>query len=583
MLALNGIIYTFISRLIVHMPTPANHLFLQLTESILDEVLSWDPTQASQLGWRKYDERLRDFSSEAFKHQAQRLKEILTELEDFPEENLCEEERIDKDLAVHLFKLRIFEIEKLRMHEKMALATEDLGSALFFLFTRDDPLERRLDAITSRLEKVPDYLERSKSSLVSPCRLWNEIALETGKAIGGFLDTIEAHAFEMLGRNERTLRLSTAIATARKAVDDYSRWLESDVLPRAHTPPHMPAEIYDEYLRLKGFGITPDEALRVGELHLRETKARMASAAKEIVGSESIEHALNRMKSTHPPDYDSVLEHYRKDIRRARDFIIEKDLATIPDGEQLSVIETPSFMRHIAPFAAQFEPGKYTGARTGLFLVTPSDNPETIKEHCYALIRNVAVHEGYPGHHLQGICANTHHSFVRALSLSMDFGEGWALYCEELMLEQGFTNDPEGRLAQLSDLMFRVVRVSADVKLARGETTPEEVASILTRETNMPWDAALSEARSYSHCPTYYLSYFIGKMALSQLLDDVKEAMGPRFSLKLFHDTLLYAGCLPISFMRREMAMRLREGYGIELPGPTERLADYALRNGRSR
>jgi uncharacterized protein (DUF885 family) len=558
----------------------ANHLFLQLTESILDEVLSWDPTHATQLGWRRYDHLLRDLSRDAFVRQAQRLEELIADLEDFKDAELTDDERIDRDLAVHLFRLRLFEIRILRLHEKMAVATDDLGNALFFLFSRDDaPLETRLDAITARLEKVPRYLENSKSSLVSPCRLWNEIALETGVALNNFLDVIEAHAVQMLGRNDRTARLSAAIKGAKAALDNYNTWLEREVLPTSSSSTHISKETLNEYMRLRGFEITPEEALRIGEAHLMKTRRAMEEVAGNMVRSRSVDDAIRLMKSNHPSDYREVLALYRLEIKKARDFIVAKDLATIPDGERLRVIETPSFMRHVAPFAAQYEPGKFTGDRTGLFLVTPSEDPETIKDHCNALIANVAVHEGYPGHHLQGICGNTHPSFVRALSAAMYFAEGWALYCEELMIRQGFNDTPEGRMAQLSDLMLRVVRVVVDLRLARGEMTPEEAAAILVRETGMQAGAAISEARSYTYCPTHNISYFIGKMALLQLLDDVKRAMGGRFSMKLFHDTLLYAGCLPISFMRMEIAMRLRDEYGIELGEPRERLADFALRD----
>lgn len=557
-----------------------NHLFLRFTESMLDEVLSWSPAHATQLGWHRYDDQLGDLSEGAYRHQATRLRAFVKGLKEFADDELTEDEKIDRDLALHLFRLRLFEIDVLKTHARMAVAPEDLGNALFFLFSRDDePLEKRLDSIISRLEKTPQYLERSKTALASPCRLWNEIALETGQALNRFLDTIATHAIESLGRTERTARLSSAVRTAKAALDGYNLWLEQEVLPTSGHATHIPADTFKEYMRLKGFDISPEDAVKVGEAHLVKTRKRMASVARNMVRSNSVDDAIDLMKSDHPSDYAEVLACYRNDIQKARDFLIAKDLATVPAGERLLVIETPSFMRHVAPFAAQFEPGKFTGDRTGLFLVTPSENPDTIKDHCYAVITNVAVHEGYPGHHLQGICGNTHPSSVRALSASMEFAEGWALYCEELMLQHGFNDTHEGRMAHLSDLMIRVVRVIADVRLSRGETTPGDVADMLVRETGMQKDSATTEARHYTYNPTYNLSYFIGKMALLQLLDDVKMAMGDRFSLKLFHDTLLYAGCLPITFMRREMAMRLREEYGIELGEPREPLVDYALRD----
>lgn len=558
----------------------ANPLFLRFTESVLDEVLSWEPAQATQLGWRKYDSLMKDPSLESSSHQSTRLKEMIHEFQGFSDDHLSHDERLDRDLAIHIFKIRVFEIDELRMHERMALATEDIGSALFFLFFRDDgPLEDRMDSMISRLEKVPEYLERSMAPLVSPCKLWNEIALETGRQLGQFFDVIEAHAADMFGRTERTVRLSAAVKAAKSALDNYNRWLEETVIPAADTNSHFPPEVFQEFMRLKGFDMTPDEALTVGEAHLSKTRKRMAKVARELVASGSVEEALELMKSDHPQGFDEVVSSYREEIQRARDFLTTKDLATVPDGEKLLVIDTPRFMRHTTPFAAQYEPGKFTPDRTGLFLVTPSENLEVLKDHCHALICNTAVHEGYPGHHLQGICANTHPSLVRVMSTSMDFGEGWALYCEELMLSQGYNDTPEGSLAQLSDLMFRVVRVIADVRLARGETSAEDVADLIVRETGIQRDAALSDARSYSYCPTYNLSYFLGKMALLQLLEDVKAAMGDRFSLKFFHDTLLYAGCLPIPFMRREIALRLREEYGIDLGNPEERVFDFAIRN----
>lgn len=559
--------------------TLANPLFVRFTEEILDEVLSWDPAHATQLGWGKYDALMKDPSPGSYSRQVARMKELVRELEAFPDSHLSPYERIDRDLAAHIFRMRVFELEVLRMHERMALATDEIGNALFFLFFRDDrPLEERMNCMASRLEKVPEYLERSMETLVSPCKLWNEIALETGMHLGRFFDSIEAHSTDMFGRTERTSRLSRAVAAAKAALERYNHWLEDTVIPVADTRCSLPDEALSECMRLKGFDMTPEEALEVGEAHLAKTRARMAEAARELVGSDSVPEALELMKSHHPPGFKEVLASYRDEIQRARDFVIAKDLATVPDGEQLLVIETPMFMRHTTPFAAQYEPGKFTSDRTGLFLVTPSENLEVLRDHSHSLICNTAVHEGYPGHHLQGICANTHPSHVRVMSASMDFGEGWALYCEELMLGQGYNDTPEGRLAQLSDLMFRVVRVIADVKLARGEMTPEEVADMIVRETGMQMDAALSDAKSYTYCPTYYLSYFLGKMALLQLLEDVRLAMGDRFSLKFFHNTLLYAGCLPVPFMRREMALRLREEYGVELGEPRERVYDFAMR-----
>jgi uncharacterized protein (DUF885 family) len=549
----------------------------------MDEYLSWDPSYATQLGWGQYDSEMRDPSPEAYAHQVGRLNEFIAQLQEFGDDALSEDELLDRDLAVSLFRVRVFEIEKLRLHERMPIAMEEIGVSLFFLITREHrPLDKKIDAITSRLEKIPEYLEKTRATLTRPCRMWVEIAIETGKRLPPLLDQIEKTAREHLGAN-RSATMLTALERARIAIDRHVLWLESEVLPMAEKNYSQPAGFLEEYMILKGCDVTPDEAVELAEAHLAKIKSQMESVARKIAPHGSLQEALEKMRSSHPDSFDEVLRLYRETIENAREFLIEKDLATIPSNENLRIIETPIFLRHLAPFASQYEPGKYTPDRTGLFLVTPDDNPEMLKDHAYSMIINTAVHEGYPGHHLQGICSNTHPSHIRSLSASMDFGEGWALYCEELMIDQGYNDTPQGRLAQLNDLIFRVVRVVIDVKLARGEMDAEEAAQILTKEVGMTSGAAINEARSYTYCPTYYLAYFLGKLQLLRLLEDVKKAMAERFSLKFFHDALLYAGCLPMQFMRRELSTRLKVEFGIVLPEPAESLYEFAMRTAKIR
>ena len=246
---------------------------------------------------------------------------------------------------------------------------------------------------------------------------------------------------------------------------------------------------------------------------------------------------------------------------------------------RLMVVETPRFMPHLAPLAAQYEPGKYTSDMTGYFLVTNDEsNPDLMGEHCYASIANTAVHEGYPGHHLQGIRANQNPSHIRSLSTAACFAEGWALYCEKMMAMEGFRNTPVCKLAQLNDLVFRIVRVKADVSLARGTMTPDDVAELLTKETGMDAQAAIDEAVSYTYTLTTYLSYFIGMLKILQLRDDEEWALGTHFRLKDFHDSMLNAGCLPVHYMRRIEKLRLKREYGLDLPEPSETLLEFLER-----
>ncbi len=558
-----------------------NRDFPGMCRAIVDEILSWDPSYSTQLGWRKYDHLMMDPSSDAKDHMVERLTEFIRMVDAFEDSELEPDQIIDRDLAKHMFRLRKFEITRLRLPEQMSIAEDEIGRSLFFLFVRDDqPFEVRAKALTSRLEKTPTFLEAARKTLIRPYRMWTELALTTGKELPSLLELIKNVATVNLTSDEEMMRLSSAAADAQEAIVAYERWLLEDILPQAHDENSITAEDFEEYMRLKEFGVTADEALEVGDIGLRMANRQRLKIASKMTPSGRLADAIRTMKDDHPPTFEAALKSYRDQIGLAREFVKSRALATIPQGERLLVIETPQFMRCEMPFAAQFEPGKYSGCMTGLFVVTPHDgNLELLKEHNHATIANTSVHEGYPGHHLQGICSNKNPSDIRTLSESPCFGEGWALYCESMMFNEGYQNSPLGKLAQLNDLVFRIVRVKADVCLARKTMTPEDVATLLVKETGMEEGAALDEARSYTYAMTYYMSYFIGMLEMLRLREDVESALGDRFDLREFHDSLLYAGCLPMHFMRRVEALRLRRDYDVDLPEPKETLLEFIRRH----
>jgi uncharacterized protein (DUF885 family) len=369
------------------------------------------------------------------------------------------------------------------------------------------------------------------------------------------------------------------VENSLEAIVTYDSWLRDEILPNSAPDSAITAEDFDEYMRLKGFGITSDEALEIAEAGLRAANRQRLELAKNIAPSGKLADAIRMMKDDCPDSFAEILKSYRQATLDAREFVKSRDLATVPDGEKLIVVETPRFMRHLAPFAAQYEPGKYTSDMTGFFLVTQDEtNLDLMKENCHAVTVNTAVHEGYPGHHLQGIRANQNPSHIRSLSTAPCFVEGWALYCEKMMSSEGFRNTPVCKLGQLNDLVFRIVRVTADVSLARRTMKPEDVAELLTGETGMDGQAALDEAVSYTYTMTTYLSYFIGMLRILQLQERVQLALGTHFRLKDFHDSLLGAGSLPTQFMWRVEALRLKRDFGIDLPESDETLPQFVTR-----
>jgi uncharacterized protein (DUF885 family) len=265
---------------------------------------------------------------------------------------------------------------------------------------------------------------------------------------------------------------------------------------------------------------------------------------------------VDRVKSKHPATFDEALAGYKDAMLRARAHIIEHDIATMPPGEQISVITTPEYLRSVIPFAAYFEPPKFDKHPSGIYIVTPSvgDDPNAMREHNYASISNTSVHEAYPGHHLQLSAATRHPSLVRLLTDAPEFVEGWGMYSEQMMREQGFDAGPEFLLAMRTDAIWRACRIILDVRMHRGELTVDQATAFLIEHTAFEHANAQAEVFRYTYTPTYQLSYLLGKVLLLQLRSDEQARLGDKFSLKSFHDALMRNGSLPISFHRRLLA-----------------------------
>ena len=558
--------------------------FSVFSKTLMDEYLSWDPVYSTQLGWHKYDKSMRDVSRQAVEQQAIRCTQLIDELKKFPLDSLTPDERVDRALAEHILRLWLYEVRELKMHERVSSAATDIGNALFPLMVREHPtFDERLDAIIARLESVPQFLERSRTALRAPNRVWNEEALEAGKEMPALLRGVEALVVSKPLTTDRRERLTKAMKTAAEELEKHNAWLKNTVIPRASPRYALTPSEYASYLSMKGYGVNPDEALRIGEVYLDLAKRRMRETVREILPGGDLTKALEMMKSDRPRTFEEAFNEYKDAVKRCREFVIKGNLLTVPSGEDLVVLETPEFMRPIIPFQTQLEPGKFDTSRTGLFLVTPTgDNVELLKEHAFSTIANSAVHEGYPGHHIQSICSRSNPSYIRALCFSPDFLEGWALYVENLMLQQGFNSTPMGRLANLNDMIYRIVRLIAEIKLSKGFLTLDSAAELFRRECGTEITSAKVEARSCAMFPAYYSAYLIGRLAILQLREEVQSAMAEKYSLKAFHDLLLNSGCMPVKFMRDAVAVRLKEQYGVDMPPRKESLYQYAMRRAKS-
>jgi uncharacterized protein (DUF885 family) len=388
-------------------------------------------------------------------------------------------------------------------------------------------------------------------------RLWNELELETGEFLPVlFDDAIEAGRGTL--DEAAQARLESAAATAKAAIAEYATWLREQ-LSRSVDDFALGAEHYDELIALRAFdGLTTDEILGIGEQLLSEMHAARTAAAAEIDPDATEAEVLDRVKSDQPPDFAGAMAAYRDAMMRARQYVIDHDIATVPAQDRIEIIETPQFLRNVIPFAAYFQPPKFEPDPAGIYIVTPSvdGSPRAMREHNYGSISNTSIHEAYPGHHLQLLCANSHPSLVRILVDAPEFVEGWGMYSEQMMREQGFDDGPVFRFTMYTDAIWRACRIVLDIRLHRGEISVDDAIDFLVEHTGFERPQAQAEVHRYTYTPTYQLSYLLGKTLLLRLREDERRRLGADFSLQRFHDQLLYAGSLPISFHRR----LLREG-----------------------
>jgi uncharacterized protein (DUF885 family) len=261
------------------------------------------------------------------------------------------------------------------------------------------------------------------------------------------------------------------------------------------------------------------------------------------------------------------VQYYADEMKRAKRFVIEHRLVDIPEMEKIEVVPTPEFARPVIPYAAYISPAPFEREQRGTFWVTPVDkdkSPEEmekqLRDHCTHGIVVTALHEAYPGHHLQLTVANLNQERPLRLLLGTSvFAEGWALYCEQMMWEQGFYDDLRSRLLQLKDQLWRACRVIIDVSLHTGEMSFEEAVDFLVDKAKLERPNAEAEVLRYCRTPTQPMSYIVGKLQVLEVLEDYKKKRGNAFNLRQFHNEFISHGNLPIKQIRQLMDLPERK------------------------
>ncbi len=535
-------------------PGPLDDRFYDLVESRFLSLVRERPVLATALGLHTDDDLLGDGSREAVLGRLDADRAHLAEIEALDPAGLSPEAAFERDIERHNVRRAIFDTERLGIWERRSFALDTVGDGLFLLFARDHaPLPERLDAIAGRLEAVATYLEEAKTRAVGPqVRPWQRIEMETAAELPVFFDELVAAGRAALAGGEQR-RLERASEAAKTAVELYSSWLEG-TLANGTDDWAIGRDLHEELVGLRAFdGLDGDAILELGWEHLRQEEAARTEVAREIDPRADVATVIDRVKSDQPATFEAALDAYRDAMLRSRAHLIEHDLVTVPEDERIDVVATPEYLRNVIPFAAYFEPAAFDREPKGIYIVTPSvgGDPNSMREHNFASISNTSIHEAYPGHHLQLDAARRNPSLSRLLADAPEFTEGWGMYSELMMREQGFDAGPAFRLAMHTDAIWRACRIILDVRMHRGEISVDEATDFLVEHTSFERANARAEVQWYTYRPTYPLSYLLGRTLLLALRADEERRLGQAFRLKDFHDALMRNGSIPVSFHRR--------------------------------
>ena len=519
-----------------------NEEFDKISKEFFYKVLDYNPIYGTSVGLHEYDDKMPSLKREVILEEIETFKHYLKIFEEMSETSLDQDRKLDRTLAIDIIKRNLFELDELRTWEKDPGIAELIGGSIFILFAKDfGPFDGRMKNIIKRLEKSPSILEDMRKNIKSPVKLWVEIAIESCQGLPGFFSQIENSV-----NDENKTEMKRVVDKMNSSLKEYVGWLKS-LIPKSGENFAIGKEKFDRLLELRGLW-KREEILELGETTLKAQKKKLIEICKRIDPDSKWEETVEKVKSEAPDSFEEALECYRKETQRAREFIKEKDLLTLPENEELIITETPEFTRHTIPFAALFPPAKFDKKQQSIYIVTPYEEKEMLKEHSYSSIINTSVHEAYPGHHVQLSCANTNDSCIRILSQATEFVEGWAHYCEELMREKKFSHDPKVDLMRTLDIIWRACRIIIDIKLSCNEMSFDEAVGFLVANTGMKEQAAIAEVKRYTQTPSYALSYLLGKHMIKELKKECKEFKG--FSEKEFHDKMLYAESLPIKYQR---------------------------------
>ena len=556
--------------------SPADARFEALGKRYVEEFGRYSPVSATQLGDHRTDGELDDLSAAGRARTLAWNKPMLAELAGLERAQLSRANQVDAAMLENQVRYAVWAEEKYRDWSWDPLVyTQLTGQAIYGLVAREfAPLPERLRSVTSRLEKLPKLLEQTRANLL-PERvpaIHAETAVKQNPGVLSLVDELVVPAMSKLPEADRA-RLEKAIADARSAVQVHQEWLEKELKPKAKGDFRIGRALYDEKLAFALMSpLTRDEIRRRAESEAVATRAKMYEVARKVLAGRAgapptpaspspaeqqaaIKAALEVASAERPPRA-GVVDLAKQTLQETTEFVRRKNFVSVPD-EPLDIILMPEFQRGVA-VAYCDSPGPLDKGQRTFYAVSPIPEDWTqqqvdsfLREYNTRSIANLTIHEAMPGHYLQIAHSNRYPSILRAMLGSGPFVEGWAVYAERVMQEQGFRGgDPLMQLVQLKWYLRSITNAIMDSAIHVDGMTREEAMTLMLetgfqeeREAAGKWVRAQLTSAQLS-------TYFVGYQEHSDMRAEAERRGGTGFDVRKYHDTVLSFGSPPVRFVR---------------------------------
>lgn len=535
-----------------------NSVFEEKLEELMTLIFEYQPSTAVFLGKSGYDNKVANGTKEKYEEFIKTYLEQVESIKNIPASGLLEKNKETQEIIIRSSEIFQFLHEAFPLWRKDPYGIEDIQNVIFLTLQRQGPSLKGVKVIIEQLKQLPKFLNEFHTRITEEKipKLWKSIAYRRIETTPQFFDYLNMIFTEEGIGQEKKQELTEVIEKAKIAIDNHQKWIQERQTDEDEYAWALGEDNFAKYIELRKLPWNTESILKKGYELLESLTEKSRNLAKKINPNKTYDEVLDEILLYHPPTFEMVLEHASSEVRRAKEFLKKKKLLTMPEKEKLRVIETPSYLAPLIPFAMCVPAPYYLPEEPGYYSMTRPQTQEGLKQHCYYSISNAMVHEAYPGHHIDGVCSNMVSSAYNMIayfisSLGVETIEGWAHYCEEMMLEEGFHEDKDKvELIILLDQIWRAVRIIVDVELHSKKRTYEKAVDMLMTHARMEKAEAIAEVSRYTMAPTYQLSYLMGKLLIQDLKKKQEEKLGGKFSLQEFHDTIIYSGDLPYYLLK---------------------------------